>query len=118
MPGRPSPLFALLCAGESSGLTVASPQKTYASTQTRYLRSGRSNPWAASSEAVPARLATPAGVSVAVATSSVQSGSVTKRTWRTPPVSAALSLNTVSTTPAQSRMNGAISSWLSLPPAG
>ena len=77
MPGWPSPLFAFAWDGRSSGFTVAKPQNMYASTQTRYLRSGRSSPWAARSAAVPARLAIPAGESATFATSTAQSGPVT-----------------------------------------
>ena len=108
-PGWPSPLFALSADGRSSGFTEASPQNTWASTQTRSLRSGRFSPCAASSAAVAPRPAIPAGESATFATSSVQSGPVTKRTCRTPPVSAALPLTAASTTPAQSLMKGAVS---------
>src|SRR5438874_12133405 len=98
------PLARLFAPAESSLYTWAMPQYTLASIQSRYLPSDRVNPWERSSLMVLLMLSSPVAVSCTSRTERLQLLSVTKRTWRTPPVSPALWLKTASTAPAHCRM--------------
>src|SRR5262245_51922765 len=86
-------LLTLSDVGLSSWDMPPRPQYTVASAQMRYFRSVRLKPRAFSSETVFPKLSSPVGDSWTRSTRNSQAASVTHRTCRTPPVSAALSTN-------------------------
>src|SRR5438270_4718125 len=101
------PLLKFDWLAESSPYTWAMPQYTLASTQTRYLRSDLLYPAFRRSVIVLPMLSSPAAVSWTSRTDRLHDESVTYRTWRTPPVSPALVLKTVSTCAAHCRIDEA-----------
>src|SRR5918995_6288836 len=99
------PLLAFRPPARSSLMKPPMPQYTVASIHTRYLRSLRLSPSDDSSFAIADQLSSPVRDTCTLSTFKLQPSSVTHRTWRTPPVSEALSANTPPTAPAQPRMS-------------
>ena len=85
-------LLRLSWPERSSPAKVPIPQYTLASVNIMYLRSLRLNPCAARARLLALKSWISASEICTFNTEAVQSGSVTKRTCRTPPVSAALAL--------------------------